>query len=93
MHVPVISSDFEVLPGESLETSQATYADLRRRCPVAHTDSLGGFWALTRHADVARVAADYSTFTRSFIRWCHEAGVTSVASFRGGSRCGCLAAG
>ena len=60
MHVPVISSDFEVLPGESLETSQATYADLRRRCPVAHTDSLGGFWALTRHADVARVAADCS---------------------------------
>jgi len=63
MPVPVMSNDFDVLPGETLEQSQATYADLRRRCPVAHTDSLGGFWALTRHADVARVAADYSTFT------------------------------
>lgn len=61
--MPEMFNDFDVLPGESLETSQAAYADLRRRCPVAHTDSLGGFWALTRHADVARVAADYSTFT------------------------------
>ena len=57
------TNDFDVPPGESLEATQATYADLRRRCPVAHTDALGGFWALTRHADVARAAADYSVFT------------------------------
>jgi cytochrome P450 len=63
MSVPVMAGDFDVLPGETLEQSQATYADLRQRCPVAHTDSLGGFWALTRHADVARVAADYGTFS------------------------------
>lgn len=55
--------EFDVHPGESLETAQATYAELRRRCPVAHTEALGGFWALTRHADIARVAADFNTFT------------------------------
>jgi cytochrome P450 len=56
-------NDFDVVAGESLEAAQATYAELRRRCPVAHTDALGGFWALTRHADVARVAADHAVFT------------------------------
>jgi cytochrome P450 len=55
--------DFRVVPGESPEASQATYADLRQRCPVAHTAALGGFWMLTRHADVARAAADHTLFT------------------------------
>ncbi len=58
-----MKSDFSVAPGESLEVSQALYAELRQRCPVAHTDALGGFWALTRHADVARAAADHQLFT------------------------------
>jgi cytochrome P450 len=55
--------DFRVAPGESLEAAQAIYADLRQRCPVAHTSALGGFWMLTRHADVARAAADHTLFT------------------------------
>ena len=59
----VLPHDFDVVPGESLEVSQAVYADLRQRCPVAHTDALGGFWALTKHADIARAAADYSVFS------------------------------
>ena len=58
-----MSNDFDVTAGETLEAAQALYADLRRRCPVAHTDSLDGFWALTRYADVARAAADYGVFT------------------------------
>jgi cytochrome P450 len=56
-------TDFNVVPGESLEAAQALYAGLRQRCPVARTDALGGFWALTRHADVARAAADHTLFT------------------------------
>jgi cytochrome P450 len=59
----VLPHEFDVVPGESLEASQAVYADLRQRCPVAHTDALGGFWALTKHADIARAAADYSVFS------------------------------
>jgi cytochrome P450 len=58
-----MSQDFDVVPGESLDAAQATYAALRSRCPVAHTEALGGFWALTRHADVARAAADHTLFT------------------------------
>lgn len=58
-----MTADFDVLPGESGEHSHQLYADLRGRCPVAHTEALGGFWALTRHADVARVAADHTRFS------------------------------
>jgi cytochrome P450 len=56
-------NDFEVQAGESATHTHSVYKDLRSRCPVAHTDSLGGFWALTRHADIAAVAADHATYT------------------------------
>lgn len=56
-------NDFDPTLPETLETPYALYRELRARCPVAHTDELGGFWALTRHEDVARVAADYETYT------------------------------
>ena len=38
-------------------------ADLRSRCPVAHSDAYGGFWALTRYEDIKRVAQDDATFS------------------------------
>lgn len=55
--------DFPVDPEATPEQEHATYRDLRARCPVAYSDGLGGFWALTRHADVARVAASHAEFT------------------------------
>lgn len=55
--------DFHVEPGEPAERTHALYADLRARCPVARTSGLGGFYAVTRHADVARVAASPAEFT------------------------------
>ena len=63
MNISAAPVDFRVQPGESSEQSHATYSELRGRCPVAHSDSLGGFWALTRYDDVARAAADYALFT------------------------------
>lgn len=56
-------NDFDPTQPETLESPYELYRDLRSRCPVAHTDELGGFWALTRHADVAEAAADYATYT------------------------------
>lgn len=58
-----MQQDFEVGTDETPEQSHAIYRELRARCPVAHTDALGGFWALTRHADIARVAAQHTAFT------------------------------
>jgi len=58
-----MTPDFDVPHGETAEQARHTHAELRGRCPVAHTDALGGFWALTRHADIARVAADHTRFS------------------------------
>jgi cytochrome P450 len=54
------------------------YAELRRTCPVLHSDEFfpehgnGGFWLLTRYEDVNRAAMDYETYTSSV------AGVTAI---------------
>ncbi len=55
--------EFGVEPDEPVEASNATFADLRARCPVAHTTALGGFWAVAKYADVVKVAADPQRFT------------------------------
>ena len=57
--------DFSVEYPEDFDGAHQEYARLRRECPVAHTDSLGGFWALTRYDDVKRAAADSDTFITS----------------------------
>jgi cytochrome P450 len=60
-----IEQDFTVEYPEDFDGPHHEYARLRRECPVAHTDSLGGFWALARYEDVKRAAADSSTFITS----------------------------
>lgn len=47
----------------SFDSPYPVYADLRARCPVAHTDSFGGFWALMAFQDVFNAAADFRAFT------------------------------
>ncbi len=41
----------------------AVLDDLRSRCPVAWSESYGGFWALTRYGDVQRVLGDAAGFS------------------------------
>ncbi|MFI7420379.1 cytochrome P450 [Nonomuraea sp. NPDC049684] len=37
--------------------------DLRRRCPIAHTERFGGVWLPTRYEDVAAIAYDTERFS------------------------------
>jgi cytochrome P450 len=37
--------------------------ELRRECPVAHSDRYGGVWLPTRHDDIAAIAYDTDNFT------------------------------
>jgi cytochrome P450 len=60
-----MSSDFDPLQPETFDSPHDVYRSLRRECPVAHTEAWGGFWALTKHADVAAAASDSSTFVTS----------------------------
>jgi cytochrome P450 len=39
---------------------------MRAHCPVAHTDAVGGFWVVTRYADIMRVARDHETFVSRY---------------------------
>ncbi len=55
--------DFDPDLPEDFDSAHRDYARLRAECPVAHTDRLGGFWALTRYDDVAKAASDPRTFT------------------------------
>ena len=58
-------SDFDPLAPETVDSPYAIYERLRAEQPVAWSNAWNGFWALTRHADVARAAADYKTFINS----------------------------
>lgn len=56
-------SDWDPRAPETFDSSHEVYADLRRRCPVPWSNAYGGFWAVTRYADVVRVARDSETFS------------------------------
>jgi cytochrome P450 len=49
-------------PGFALDP-HAEYARLRSRCPVAHTDNYGGFYVLSKFADVSEVLHNAGRFS------------------------------
>ncbi|HET6774933.1 MAG TPA: cytochrome P450 [Acidimicrobiales bacterium] len=57
------ATDFDHTVDEWANDPYPLIEDLRRRCPVAHTDRYGGAWLPTRHEDVAAVAYDTERFT------------------------------
>ena len=57
------SPDWDPKSSEALRDQRATSDDLRRRCPVAHSESLG--WSLFRHADVTRALHDHETYSNA----------------------------
>jgi hypothetical protein len=62
------ATDFSHLEPEWAADPYPIQDDLRRRCPVAHTDRFGGGWLPTRYADVAAIAYDPESFSsRSII--------------------------
>lgn len=60
-----MSNDFDPTTPETFDSPFELYRDLRERCPVAHSDAWGGFWALLKHEDVVQAASDYKTFITS----------------------------
>jgi cytochrome P450 len=58
-----IPSDFDPEVPEDFDSAHREYARLRRECPVAHTEGLGGFWAVSRYEDVRQVASDWASFS------------------------------
>jgi cytochrome P450 len=58
----LVRDDWDPLTASSGEELLPVYESLRERCPVAHTSAYGGFWTLTRYADIAAAARDTATF-------------------------------
>ena len=57
------SADFDPLGPETFASFHEEFAELRQRCPVAHSDAWNGFWAFTRYDDVVVAAGDPAMFT------------------------------
>ncbi|HXN61153.1 MAG TPA: hypothetical protein VN886_11950 [Acidimicrobiales bacterium] len=47
--------------------------EMRAKCPVAHSEALGGFWVLTKYSEVSSAARDWQTFTSV-----HGVGIVAV---------------
>ena len=60
-----MSSDFDPLGPETFDSPHDLFRELREKCPVAHSEAWGGFWALTKYDDVAAAASDSATFITS----------------------------
>ena len=57
--------DWDPLDPQTMRDPLSTFADLRQRCPIAHSERWNGFWALTKYNDVLTTAADAKTFINS----------------------------
>jgi cytochrome P450 len=62
---PVVdwATDFDVMDPAYIEDPFSIWDDLRKTCPVAHTDRRGGAWLLTTYADVTAAAHDIERFS------------------------------
>jgi cytochrome P450/ferredoxin-NADP reductase len=56
-------SDWNPLDPANNGDPTCIHAQLREKCPVAWTDQFGGFFTLTRYADVTAAALDVATFS------------------------------
>jgi hypothetical protein len=62
---PVVdwATDFDHTDSEWVADPYPIWDELRRTCPVAHSDRYGGTWLPVRHEDIAAVAYDTEHFT------------------------------
>ncbi|RIK93669.1 MAG: cytochrome P450 [Proteobacteria bacterium] len=62
---PRLTDDFDPQASETFTSAHETYADLRKSCPVAHSNEWNGFWALFKYDDIVSVLKDSKTFITS----------------------------
>lgn len=57
--------DFDPQAPETFDSPYAVYEDLRKRCPVAHSQAWNGFWAFMNYADVLAALKESDTYITS----------------------------
>jgi cytochrome P450 len=64
------SEDYDPTQPESFDSVHEVFAELRERCPVAHSNAFEGFWAITRYQDVLNILLNpdmYITSVRNVV--------------------------
>lgn len=56
-------TDFDLDSPEFTENYEQVLTDLVEKCPVAHSNVAGGYWVVSRYADVRACAQDWETFS------------------------------
>jgi cytochrome P450 len=80
-YVPVTNwaDDFDHMDPAWTSNPYPIWGELRRTCPVAHTDRYGGAWLPLRHEDIAAIAYDTDHFTsRAVVVNDHRPGMGEV---------------
>ncbi|MBM3684652.1 MAG: cytochrome P450 [Actinobacteria bacterium] len=57
------ATDFDIFDPEFVADPFPVFADLRERCPVAHTDRSGGQWMPVTYEHIAEITADTDHFS------------------------------
>ena len=61
----VTANEYDPTQTETFDSIYATFAELRARCPVAHSSEFDGFWLVTRYQDVMDMLMNPSNFITS----------------------------
>jgi len=62
---PSLLNEYDPTLPETFDGVHATFADLRARCPVAHSTQFDGFWTLAKYEDIVNVLRDSDTYITS----------------------------
>lgn len=57
------STDYDIFDPEYIKNPFPIWDDLRKRCPIAHTERWGGSWMPTRYVDLFNIAQDVEHFS------------------------------
>jgi cytochrome P450 len=60
---PELQTDFDIHDPAGVETIFDQYAELRSRCPVAHSTKYGGHWVMTRYEDISDAMRNPEVFS------------------------------
>ncbi len=63
--MPSTEHEYDPTLPETFESAHEVFADLRARCPVAHSNAFDGFWAVTRHEDILKILLDPQNYITS----------------------------
>ena len=61
--IEALGYDYDHYNPEFALDPHPTYKTLRAKCPVAHTDNYGGFYVMTKFADISEVLHDPTAFS------------------------------